>query len=460
MERLRKPELSIVVAVLFAALAAVSCGTSGGTGGGGGGGGDGVNAKAIPATNMSYVAFAWNDLGMHCLNPTYDKAVILPPYNTVWVQVVKRGNPPQIVTAGLTVEYSIQNNTYSYGKRSYGQFWDNMPLLFGVSLPHDKGLNLEDPNINNGLSGTMVVKGDHFQVNGMPVVPVNDNLSFNPYQIANITVRDSGTNAVLVQTTCTVPTSDEFNCAKCHAAGGAGSAHIPGGGGADALANVLATHDALSGSTLVAAAPVLCASCHGSPALGQSGPGSSGFYMSRAMHGYHADKGAACYDCHPGQVAKCNRSVAHTAADGNCTTCHGTLADVASSITSGSRIPWVQEPKCATCHAGVAEVDTATNLYRNANGHNGLSCPACHSSPHAVVPSSQASDNAQAVQYQTTVAPIGDCKVCHSTSKGGGITDFTDAHGGSRATACSVCHTAGPSAVASQWPHQFQWKSR
>jgi len=51
-----------------------------------------------------YVVFVWNDLGMHCLNPTYDTAVILPPYNTVWAQVIKRGNPPQIVTTDLTAE--------------------------------------------------------------------------------------------------------------------------------------------------------------------------------------------------------------------------------------------------------------------------------------------------------------------------------------------------------------------
>jgi hypothetical protein len=429
---------------LVAALALVSCSSTGG--GENGGGDDGVNAKTIPATNLSYVAFAWNDLGMHCLNPTYDKAVILPPYNTVWVQVVKRGNPPEIVTAGITVEYAIHNNTYSYGKRSYGQFWDTMPVLFGVALPHDEGLNLEDPGIPNGLAGTMVVKGDHFQANGIPVVPVNDAGVYDPYQVADITVRDSGTNAVLVQTQATVPTSDELNCAKCH--------------GADPLLDVLEKHDAAEGTALAANRPVLCASCHGSPALGQTGPGSSGYYLSRAMHGFHADKGAACYDCHPGQTAKCNRSAAHTTTDGNCVTCHGTMQDVASSIASGSRIPWVQEPKCATCHAGVAEVDTATNLYRNGNGHHGLSCPACHGSPHAMMPSSQSTDNAQAVQYQTAVAPIGDCKVCHGTSKGGGIGEFTEAHGGSRATACSVCHTAGPAANAAQWPHQFQWKSR
>ncbi len=50
-----------------------------------------------------YSVFAWNDLGMHCLNPTYDKLVILPPYNNVMVQVVRRGNPPEIVTSGITV---------------------------------------------------------------------------------------------------------------------------------------------------------------------------------------------------------------------------------------------------------------------------------------------------------------------------------------------------------------------
>ena len=133
----RKGGLAAVI--LFSAMALVSCGTSDGDGGG-----DDVEAKAIPAAAMDYVAFAWNDLGMHCLNPTYDKAVILPPYNTLWVQVVKRGDPPEIVTAGITVEYAIRGNTYSYGKRSYGQFWDNSPALFGVALVRDTGLNLED----------------------------------------------------------------------------------------------------------------------------------------------------------------------------------------------------------------------------------------------------------------------------------------------------------------------------
>src|SRR5512138_194167 len=86
-----------------------------------------------PGLTSKYSVFAWNDLGMHCLNPTYDKLVILPPYNNVLVQVVMRGNPPVVVTSGLTVSYKLTNNSTSYNKRSYGGFWDNSLKLFGTT---------------------------------------------------------------------------------------------------------------------------------------------------------------------------------------------------------------------------------------------------------------------------------------------------------------------------------------
>ncbi len=87
-------------------------------------GGDPGNNNTVTVTG-DYSVFAWNDLGMHCLNPTYDKVVILPPYNNLMAQVVKRGASPEIVTTGITVTYKILDNTSSYGKRSYGGFWDN-----------------------------------------------------------------------------------------------------------------------------------------------------------------------------------------------------------------------------------------------------------------------------------------------------------------------------------------------
>jgi hypothetical protein len=80
-----------------------------------------------------------------------------------------------------------------------------------------------------------------------------------------------------------------------------------------------------------------------------------------------------------------------------------------------------------------------------------------------MVPSRVASDNRQAVQYQTTVASIGSCGACHDSSRGEGSREFLEEHGGARpehVTACNVCHTAVASADTTRWPHSFQWRSR
>lgn len=401
----------------------------------------------VPVNTGDYSVFAWNDLGMHCLNPSYDKLVILPPYNNVLVQVVKRGDPPTLETAGLTVSYKLTNNTTSYNKRSYGGFWDNALKLFGVTLTHDIGLK------GNGLSGNMTVSGDHFLAEGIPVVPVNDDGTWNPFQIAEITVKNSA-GTVIAQTHATVPTSDEINCAKCH-----------GSSPANAFDDILLKHDNKHGTSLSVAAnqPVLCASCHPSPALGiTTGPQ---IYLSQALHGSHANKtGIGCYDCHPGATTKCSRSLRHTAADGNCTSCHGDMANVASTIAAG-RVPWATEPKCVTCHTGVDQVNTGDALYRNSRGHGNMYCPSCHGSPHAMMPSREAIDNYQSVQYQgftSTIKSIGSCGVCHDSSRGdSNISEFGGTHGGpnpEREIGCRACHTS-ISTVTANWPHAFTWKN-
>jgi hypothetical protein len=398
----------------------------------------------------NYVVLAWNDLGMHCLSPTYDELVILPPYNNLVAQVVRRGNPPRIVAAGLKVEYSLDGNTDSAGKRQYGKFWANARALFGLDLARNKGLE------GKGLAGAMDPQKDRFVAEGIPAVPVSDNGQWNPYQVASIVVRDEA-GKVLARTKTTVPTSDELNCAKCH--------------GQDAFRNILQAHDRNIGTGLAAATPVLCASCHGSPALGTSGPGAAGVYLSQAVHGFHADKGAQCYDCHPGTLTRCSRSARHTAPDGNCTSCHGGLADVARTIASG-RIPWEKEPGCVPCHRGVPEVDTGEVLYRNAGGHGGLACASCHGSPHAMVPAIEVDsfrnqDNYQALQYQGfrgRAKSIGSCGACHERSRGRAEEpgEFAETHAGPSpevSTACNLCHTAVPANTAG-WPHGFRWKSR
>ena len=397
--------------------------------------------------SSKYVVFAWNDLGMHCVNPSFNKAVILPPYNTLIVQVVQRGDPPAVVTKGLTVHYSIINNTYSSGRRKgmFSQFWTYCLKLFGVSLKANTGLNLVDPSIHNGLAGNMVVHGTQFEADGIPLTPINNSGVWNPYQVAVIIVRDRSGH-VVAQTRTTVPVSDEINCAKCH-------------GSTDPFGDILKKHDALSGTNLVGSTPVLCSGCHADPILHTVNQNGATEYLSEAIHKFHSDKGATCYDCHPGSKTQCNRSLAHTASDGGCTTCHGDMATVASTIASG-RVPWMDEPKCVTCHSGIAEVDTGATLYRNAFGHGGLHCSACHYSPHAMVPSRVASDNYQAMQYQGAAKTIGSCGACHSDSRGKGLADYLGTHGYLRPekeNGCNICHTQITTTDTTKWPHQYQW---
>ena len=416
-----------------------------------------VTPVDIPAASTAYVVLAWNDLGMHDLNATYGQEVYAPPYNTLQAQVVKRGDPPEIVTDGVTVEYLIVGNTYSYGKatldpvRSYSGFWDASFDLFGVALAPDTGLNFVDPDVHNGLAGAMLAKDGYFEATGVPVVPVDDAGTWDPYQVAEIVVRDAATGEELARTRTTVPVSDEINCAKCH---GQVIDDVE-------IGSVLAEHDEKEETTFVAdGLPVLCADCHGSPALGQTGPGTSELYLSYAIHAFHYTTEATCYDCHPGATTLFHRSSAHSDADGNCSNCHGAISEVASTIYNG-RVPWETEPKCSDCHTFVAEVDTGTTLYGNALGHGGLSCVACHGSPHAQIPSDNEKDHYQAVQVQAKALSIGSCRVCHATSKGGGLIGIVDAHGGTRQTSCNVCHTAGIKTTNPyEFPHRFQQRRR
>jgi len=274
-------------------------------------------------------------------------------------------------------------------------------------------------------------------------------------QAALITVRDAGSN-VIAQTRATVPVSDEMNCAACH-------------GASDPYGDMLAKHDTNHATTLASATPVICAECHDDAALGISGKPQVS--LSLAMHGWHAaqDPEPTCYQCHPGATTQCSRSTAHTGAGGNCTSCHGTLDEMAAGL-AGGRAPWAEEPACVTCHAGVADVDTGANLYRNSAGHGGVACTACHGSPHAMLPTNQVPGypNADAYQekqvqgYTNRVKTIGSCGVCHSSSRGASdVGDYSEEHGGAspkKKNGCNACHTATPTNTA-DWPHAFEWRN-
>lgn len=368
-----------------------------------------------------YVVIGWNDLGMHCISPSYKELAILPPFNNLWVQVIQRGNPPKIVTSGITLEYSIANNTKVNGKTD---FWQYVKQLFGVSLTEGTGLT------GNGLSGTMKLVGDHFEATGIPVLPYDDNMNWNPYQTAVVKLRTVA-GGTPKKTEVVLPVSDEINCGQCHMQGMDGTVNLPvdslsgATGTLDVDLNILMIHDYYHGRNgvtsigpnLVEMRPVLCAKCHSSNAL--AAPGQPGVKsLSLAMHGWHngVDRAqdATCYSCHPGELTQCLRTgiggMGYLGDVPSCQTgsCHGGIAGMADP----GREPWLTEPTCEQCHG--INYSTGAELYRHAKGHGGVYCTACHNSPHAWWPSKLWADNVQPSKLQHNNSPIGDCGICHT----------------------------------------------
>jgi hypothetical protein len=363
-----------------------------------------------------YLVLSWNDLGMHCMNQDHSQISILPPYNTLQAQVIERGDAltlPRLVGNGVTLEYSIPGNTYSVGKTN---FWSYEDQLFGVNLPDNIGLT------GHGLTGEFEWVGPDWAATGIPVTPYTDaapNVE-DPYQQALVILRDpQGTE--LHRSQPVVPVSTEVNCVSsgCHSS----------------VTNILNMHEDEGGFD-PANQPILCAQCHGSTPLTGPDPGSAGWFSRRIHHKHDfIDEDipgqVGCEKCHPGPNTHCLRGVMNTQYGMICQDCHGTMEQVANSISSG-RIPWVDEPACRTCHTAQYGEPVGV-LYRNATGHGGVMCAGCHNSPHAILPSREARDNANVIALQGHAGTLRDCTVCHGAMPTGagphGITttDVVDA---------------------------------
>lgn len=367
----------------------------------------------------SYVLIGWNDLGMHCISPRFKEIAILPPYNTVRAIVIRKaGEEPHVVTSGITISYSMDNNKSVAGKTD---FWTYATKLFGKALTPGIGLT------GNGLSGKMTRMSGYFEATGIPVLPYNDAMKWDPYQHATLTMSGTGISG---KTTIVVPVSDEMNCQKCHSSGGAGAKGI---NTPTLEGNILTLHDKREGTKLMSKRPVLCASCHSDNALGAAGV--KGIpSLSYAMHVKHASLSSrpACQDCHPGAKTQCNRSaiggMGPVGTDPKCANCHGDLKKVAADLKAGRR-PWIDEPTCAQCHG--AKYATGSTLYRNAKGHGGVFCVACHNSPHAWLPSNRSDDNLQAMGLQGNNHALGykACNVCHTDGRKGTVPPHGDDEG-------------------------------
>lgn len=355
-----------------------------------------------PTSASGYVLIGWNDLGMHCYDFDYSVLSVLPPYNTILAQVVKRGNQPQIVTDGIKVLYSFPENSRSDNKTNFWQYSDK--LFPGSNLPVNVGLN------GKGLSGEMNRESDHFIAEGIPLTEFSDNNPTTPdyYQLAKLSAVEIATGRILAETTIVAPVSSEMRCNLCH--------NKPN---ANFRMNILLKHDEEEKTKLAQQAqsgnPVLCSNCHADPALGKAGVAGIPS-LSAAMHKKHAEEFPKdpyqqdCYSCHPGPNTKCLRDVMSTKYNMTCVDCH---VGGMQALGNEHRTPWLDEPRCANCH-DTQHAEQPNTLYRFSKGHGGLYCESCHNSTHAILTSREAKDNLQSIALQGHEGTISECSVCHT----------------------------------------------
>ncbi|MBE2218750.1 MAG: T9SS type A sorting domain-containing protein [Ignavibacteria bacterium] len=356
-----------------------------------------LTAITIQISAQQYVLLGWNDLGMHCSNKDFSKMAVLPPYNNVFAQLIKKqtGQLPQIVTNGFSIEYSIPGNTYSVGKTN---FWSYAQQLFGLPNPLPNNIGLT----GKGLTGVLDASTGYFSVHGIPNTPYADNDLVNekPFQTFRIEAKQNGNMVAFSENV--IPVSNEIGCVQsgCHSS----------------EQSIKNEHPGVTG--FQQNSPELCARCHASNALGTVGdPVAKSF--SYRIHEKHKDIQPVnsintCYKCHPGPNTQCFRDIMKSN-NMKCQDCHGTMNTIASSINSGRR-PWLDEPKCGSsgCH-GSNYAEEPNKLYRDSKGHGGLYCSSCHGSPHAIYPTTQPNDNLQSIRIQGHAGAIDDCMVCHSS---------------------------------------------
>ncbi len=414
----------------------------------------GFNRPQPPPQTPKYIVLGWNNLGMHCYDPDFSNLLILPPYNTLVAQVVKVGDPPQIVTDGVIVEYSFPDNSYSVngpgvppGRPDKTNFWKYVKDYFGTALPPNIGLT------GKGLSGVMdkAPDGKYFIAEGIPLTDIRDQDAVTrktyPFQKAQITVKDAkNPSMILAQLTVVAPVSTELMCSNCHSdmmdATQRYVQYFPNGQPTGKVeTNILAIHDYLNADNyskylagrpdllaktpLLDHQPVLCASCHPDNALGL--PGVSGIKdMSNAMHQHHNNANApditfdtdGCYNCHPGPKTQCLRDTMSRHFGLNCTDCHNPAGNdsLEPMLAVGQNpAPWLNEPKCSDVRCHGAGYDTSLPLYRESTGHGGIYCEGCHDSTHAVAPSREYNDTIKFIELQGYAGTLRECAVCHGS---------------------------------------------
>jgi hypothetical protein len=359
--------------------------------------------------------FAWNDLGMHCMDTDYSVFTLLPPFNDLNAQLMVNGTLVGGDAYTLTYESASDPagsvNTYSVGPIEKTNFWDYFDALFGLGqLPPNIGMT-GNPTASAKPAPLAWDSGlNWYEGTGIPITPIDDAGKVNPFPVIKVTAKDSSGN-VLATAHSVLPVATEINCALCHASVTGTLAAKPAGGWVNGVStpterdwrlNVLRLHDERNAgdanySTLLSAKgygtsleasvtkadpsqnkPIFCDTCHNSNALAYWGLAGekSVSTMTAAMHTAHATvvdpvsgkaldsigTRDACYNCHPGKITQCLRGAMGNPVDGTgkhlmeCQSCHGSMATV-----GGNRNGWYDVPTCQSCHHDGARDTVAIN---------------------------------------------------------------------------------------------------
>lgn len=218
-----------------------------------------VQPPAAGAGGDSFAVLAANDLGMHCADLDYQIFSILPPFNVVHAQVIKKGTKPMLLDnntvdvyysgasslldpagAGSTNTYSVgstyksnfwelANRNQSYGTQAYRRLYPSVSFLASAldsfaPLANNVGLPVPDPNKFPGLAigqqampaagpqifdrfdanlvffknfpfGGTITGTNWFSADGIPILPRDDKGAQNPYPLLRVSAIRKGAAA-------------------------------------------------------------------------------------------------------------------------------------------------------------------------------------------------------------------------------------------------------------------------
>ena len=242
-------------------------------GGGGGGGSDEADGNLPPPAVAVATVIATNDLGMHCMDREFSVFSILPPFNVVNSQVVKRddnGRPHIADDAEVDVFYDAEGdaggsiNSYSFGKTNFWPKYGND--LFGANLSDGEGLTGlympgDDPQSRGAQPMAYSPQKDWFSAEGIPITPTDDTFKANTYSLMRIIARDAINDETLGRLDVVLPVATDTDCQNCHKTGEIAAddpnsvwAHLVDKE-VESKINILKLHDADQGTTLEASQP-------------------------------------------------------------------------------------------------------------------------------------------------------------------------------------------------------------